>query len=208
MNVSNFYYNLYGPLWLLLIPFSSKDGILLYSILLWEIKFAWVYFWRAHNKPNKWHEWCYLYITDWWLQSFFPLCFLETTLGIGFWQHIHFLFLNQVMTQGLYKWAFIYHGLVSFEANSPGSVILLWFLDFSLSLRSQEQLLQSLIWQHNLYFMPQTTSLLKFHCNLTCFIYVLGHLINTDTRISAGSAHCLPCCLLDLNLRSSIPFPL
>lgn len=34
-------------------PSSSKDSILLYSIMLWEIKFACVYFWRAHNKPTR-----------------------------------------------------------------------------------------------------------------------------------------------------------
>ena len=78
------------------LSFSSKDGILLYSIMLWEIKCAWVYFWRAHNKPTRdMNDAIYTHTTG--DCRVFPLMLLRNNFfGIGFGKTSTLLFLNQV----------------------------------------------------------------------------------------------------------------
>ena len=99
------------------LSFSSKDGILLYSILLWEIKFAWVYFWRAHNKPTRdMNDAIYTHRTG--DCRVFPLMLLRNNFfGIGFWQHIHSFILESGMTQGLYKLLHLPWIRAKFEVN-------------------------------------------------------------------------------------------
>lgn len=134
------------------LPFSSKDSILLYSIMRWEIKFAWMYFWRAHNKPTRdMNDAIYKHRTG--NCRVFPLMLLRNNfLGFAFWQDTSLLFLNQVWLR-VYANLFICHGSEpSLRLTLPGSCntfIFPWF--FSLSLMSQEQLLQNLIWWHKFY---------------------------------------------------------
>lgn len=156
------YMVLYDYSWSL--SFSSKDGILLYSILLWEIKFAWVYFWRAHNKPTRdMNDAIYTHRTG--DCRVFPYASRNNFFGIGFGNTSTLLFLNQVWLRVCTN-RFIYHGSEpSLRLTLPGSCNTFYgSLIFSLSLKiSRTAPAKSHLTAQIFYFMPQTTSLLKFH---------------------------------------------
>lgn len=118
--------------------------------------------------------WMTLFIhTELVIAEFFPLCFLETTsLALVFGKTSTLLFLNQVWLRVCTN-CFICHGSEpSLRLTLPGSCntfIFPWF--FSPSLTSQEQLLQSLIWQHKSFISClKLLPCLSFTCNLTLFL--------------------------------------